>query len=165
MDVLITQDGDVIFKLNLPALINTPVHLFLTYEDATHEKDKKQGGMPYKMNRTTTISYNNTKTIIYIEFKCQLLFQVFRVGVALFNSPILGSIEMSQEIYSKQVYSKQVYSKQAYSKHVYSKQVYSKQVYSKQVYSKQVYSKQVYCKQVYSKQVYSKQVYSKQVYS
>lgn len=82
MDVLITQDGDVIYKLRLRGTINTPVHLFFTYTEV--------GGAGAEMNQTTVASFNGTDFIVHLEFNSQIPFSKFRVGVALMSRFTLG---------------------------------------------------------------------------
>ena len=72
----------------------------VVYVDAENEKTGELLEMAHTLNRTTTISYNNTMTITHIEFKSQVPFQVFRVGVALFSSSTVGIIEMWPQILS-----------------------------------------------------------------
>ena len=102
VDVLITQEGDVIFKLRLHALINNPVHLFLTYVDANRDTPE---ATRLEINRTSSISYNNTDTITHIEFRSQIPFQVFRLGIALTSDSVLGPVPMLQEVHSELIVS------------------------------------------------------------
>ncbi len=99
MDVFITNEGDVIYKLNLLNVLNTPVHLFFEYTDATgDEEDLEEGGVAPIMNRNTTATYNSTNNITHIEFESKVPFNKFRVRVALMSTekvlgPLMGTME------------------------------------------------------------------------
>ena len=96
-DILITQDGDVIYKLRLRGMINIPVHLNLEYIDASDDA----GNNPARQSKITSISYNSTDTISHIEFKSQVPFQKFRVGVSMVNGFDEGPMNMTDTVFGK----------------------------------------------------------------
>ena len=63
-DVLISKGGDVIFLLELPAVYNQSVHLFIKY------MDDNNSSLSY--NRTTEIGFLNSKSIQYVEYSSQV---------------------------------------------------------------------------------------------
>ena len=100
LDVLITQDGDVIYKINLHNEINTPVHLFFKYIDASEEEEEE--GMSVPTNITTNASFNSTVNITHIEFMSQVPFEKFRVFVALMSRDgQLGPLNENMETFGK----------------------------------------------------------------
>lgn len=99
MDILITQDNDIIYKLVLRDVINVPVQLFFTYTRITGGEEEGEGprGVANVRNETSSITYNNSNTITHIEFRSMIPFQRFRVGVALMDGFTLGPINTSAD--------------------------------------------------------------------
>ena len=93
LDVLITQDGDVIYKLRLRGRMNTPVNLLLMY---TRIGARARGeGEASVVNRTSLATFNATDRISNIEFSSQVPFRRFQVGVALMSGFTIGPINQS----------------------------------------------------------------------
>ena len=104
--MLITQGGDIIFKLTLPAIINVPVNILMVFTDASREKKKDGGnraasGSAKQSNRTTTASFNSTDAITHIIFRSKVPFNVFRVGVALVSGSVEGPVQNNSRIHGK----------------------------------------------------------------
>jgi hypothetical protein len=96
LDVLITQDGDVIYKLNLRGRVNTPVNLFFMYS-RVGEGDVDDASIGSVVNRTGRATFNGTDSITHIEFNSRIPFQRFQVGVALMSGFTLGPINQSSK--------------------------------------------------------------------
>ena len=88
VQVSITQGGDAIYRLGLRASINTPVHLHFRYRELT----KKGELTGYEIPVVTDAMYNNTDVITHTEFRTQIPYPRFRVGVALVFGLIRGPI-------------------------------------------------------------------------
>ena len=72
--VRITVDGDVIFDVDLPVQLEDPVRLYLKYVDVDSDKvDEVQ----------TSAMYTNLKYIRHIEFNSDVIFERFRVTIAV----------------------------------------------------------------------------------
>ena len=100
LDVLITQEHDVIYKIQLNNAVNIPVHLFFLYTDASSEGEDETG---VSRNVNTTASYNSTANITHIEFMSQVPFEEFRVSVALrTRAGQLGPLNEKTETFGKQ---------------------------------------------------------------
>ena len=101
--ILITQGGDVIFKLSLRAVINVPVNILMVYTDARKESFHRTKHYLHQSNRTTTASFNNTDAITHIVFKSRVPFDIFRVGVALVSGSVEGPVQNNSRVHSKYV--------------------------------------------------------------
>jgi len=101
--VLITQGGDIIFKLSLPAIINVPVNILMVFTDANKEakEDRDSSNLVKQSNRSTTTSFNNTDAITHIIFSSKVPFNVFTVGVALVSGPVEGPVQNNSKIYGE----------------------------------------------------------------
>ncbi len=98
MGVLITQGGDIIFKLTLPKVINVPVQVLMVYSNENAKDDNNDFS---QANRTTATSFNNTDAITHIVFSSKLPYKVFRVGVALVSGSAEGPVQNHPRVHSK----------------------------------------------------------------
>ncbi len=103
IEVIITQDGDVIYIITLRAVINTPVSLLFVYYNADDDDDDDDNTTLdfLTSNQTTTISYNNTEMITHMEFKSRIPFPRFAVSVALTTNSVTGPLERVTAVYGK----------------------------------------------------------------
>ena len=90
-DVLISLGGDVIFLLELPAVYNQSVHLFIKYTDDNNSN--------LSYNRTTEIGFLNSKSIQYVEYSSQVSYDRFRVKAGLVSEGMLGPLTEAPGVY------------------------------------------------------------------
>ena len=92
-DVLISNGGDVIFLLELPAVYNQSVHLFIKYTDDNNPSRS--------YNRTTEIGFLNSKLIQYVEYSSQVSYNQFRVKAGLVSGGMLGPLTEAPGMYGR----------------------------------------------------------------
>ena len=89
--MLISKGGDVIFLLELPAIYNQSVHLFIKYID------DRNSSRSY--NRTTEIGFLNSKSIQYVEYSSQVSYDRFRLKAGLVSGGMLGPLTTAPRVY------------------------------------------------------------------
>ena len=98
VQVAITLERDVIYRLELQGIISAPVHLYLHYTELDG-----QGELTGEYEEiTATATYSNTDVITHIEFSSQIPYQRFRVGVAMMNGLIRGPVNETNLDYGKE---------------------------------------------------------------
>ena len=90
-DVLISKGGDVLFLLELPAVYNQSVHLFIKYTDDNNSS--------LSYNRTIEIGFLNSKSIQYVEYSSQVSYDRFRVKAGLVSGGMLGPLTEAPGVY------------------------------------------------------------------
>ena len=95
----------MVYQLFLRGQINTPVNLFFSYTEVV-AKELEGEREPRVANRTALTTYNSTDAITHVEFRSQVPFPRFRVGVALMNGFLRGPINQTAESYGKWVWLK-----------------------------------------------------------
>ena len=90
-DVLISMGGDVIFLLELPAVYDQSVQLFIKYTDDNNSSRS--------YNRTTEIGFLNSKSIQYVEYSSQVSYDRFRVKAGLVSGGMLGPLTEAPGVY------------------------------------------------------------------
>lgn len=90
-DILISKDGDVVFLLELPTVYNQSIHLFIMYTD--------DNNFNRSYNRTTEIGFLNTKSVQYVEYSSQVVYNRFRIKAGLVSEGIHGPLSTAPGVY------------------------------------------------------------------